>query len=362
MLRAKRHLLTTLRCAVVGGAVCLFVSVFRGADTGAVSKLVLGVGAGGVLLVMLPQLVALLLESFGWKLAFGAGGIRVRFGPLLRVRASTEALAQSLPLGVAFAESVKPLLLGKHCGLAVDASLSGMAARKVLLLVTQSFYVLLLALLGFAGLQGASRAVLGVPHLGWLMLAAGLALGSAGVVAGLMLRRSAIARGTLALLGRLPSKRLRAWLTSRERVFAATDGAVSAFFRTDFRRLLAPALFFLSGWLMEAVETWLILNVLGVPVSFATAASIEIAVSLVRNVVFVVPAGLGVQDLGYVSCFAAFGLPNAASVGAAFVLLKRGKELFFIAVGYGLLGSELGALLGGPAKPIPPLRPTPARA
>jgi uncharacterized membrane protein YbhN (UPF0104 family) len=66
--------------------------------------------------------------------------------------------------------------------------------------------------------------------------------------------------------------------------------------------------------------------------------------SLVRNVVFVVPAGLGIQDAGYAACFGALGVPEAASLGAAFVLLKRGKELFWIALGYGLLATDLGVL------------------
>jgi hypothetical protein len=48
----------------------------------------------------------------------------------------------------------------------------------------------------------------------------------------------------------------------------------------------------------------------------------------------------------------ALGLPEAASLGAAFVLLKRGKELFWIAVGYGLLGSDLAVLRARAARPV----------
>jgi uncharacterized membrane protein YbhN (UPF0104 family) len=61
----------------------------------------------------------------------------------------------------------------------------------------------------------------------------------------------------------------------------------------------------------------------------------------VRHVVFVVPAGLGVQDLGYVTGLAALGVPDATSLGAAFVLVKRAKELLWTAFGYALLASEM---------------------
>jgi hypothetical protein len=370
VLRWKRHGLVALRCTVVGVAIFLLHRVFSAANASRVVALVTSVGFLGALGVALPQLGALSLESLGWKLAFEVGGSRPRWRSLLRVRLATEALAQSLPVGVAFAESAKPLLLARHAGLTVAQSVSGMTARKVLLLVSQCLYVTGLATLGFAGLELASSRVIGAPHLGLFALGAGALLGLAGLGGGLMLRQSALARGVLSLLERMPLARVRAFAARERRVFAATDGAVSAFFRADWRRLLAPLVLFTGGWLMESVETWAILNVLGAPVSFVQAGSLEVVVSLVRNVVFVVPAGLGVQDLGYAACFAALGVPEAASTGAAFVLLKRGKELFWIAFGYALLLGDLatlrerrmtrGALSGRPTaseRRVPRLRP-----
>jgi uncharacterized membrane protein YbhN (UPF0104 family) len=49
------------------------------------------------------------------------------------------------------------------------------------------------------------------------------------------------------------------------------------------------------------------------------------------------PAGLGVQDLGYVLFLKALGVPDATTVGTAFVLMKRGKDLFWVLLGFGLL-------------------------
>jgi len=158
------------------------------------------------------------------------------------------------------------------------------------------------------------------------------------------LRKSAVAKTALSLLERVPVASVKAWLAAKRRTFFTTDGAVSALFRVPPQRLAGALVCFLCGWLMEAVETWLILGVLGAHVSFVTAGSLEVILSLVRNVVFVVPAGLGVQDVGYAACFGALGVPEAASLGAAFVLLKRGKELFWIATGYGLLATDFGVL------------------
>jgi uncharacterized membrane protein YbhN (UPF0104 family) len=95
------------------------------------------------------------------------------------------------------------------------------------------------------------------------------------------------------------------------------------------------------------VETYLILRVRGADIGFVEAASIEVLLTFVRHVVFVVPAGLGVQDLGYVTGLAALGVPSAASLGAAFVLVKRSKELLWVVIGYVLLAADLKEGLDG---------------
>jgi len=83
-------------------------------------------------------------------------------------------------------------------------------------------------------------------------------------------------------------------------------------------------------------------------------------VTLLRSIAFMVPAGLGVQDAGYVAFLAAFGVPEAATVGVAFVLIKRAKELFWIAMGFVLFlfskQSPAGGkepALGSPAQGAP---------
>jgi uncharacterized membrane protein YbhN (UPF0104 family) len=75
-----------------------------------------------------------------------------------------------------------------------------------------------------------------------------------------------------------------------------------------------------------------------------TAVVVETAIIVLRSVAVPVPAGLGVQDVGYVLCLKALDVPDATTVGTAFVLLKRGKDLFWILAGFALLAlGERGA-------------------
>jgi putative membrane protein len=81
----------------------------------------------------------------------------------------------------------------------------------------------------------------------------------------------------------------------------------------------------LIEWLATGAEAWLILRLMQVPVSFATATGIEGLLYAVRSAAFMVPIAAGVQEGGYLLVGAAFGLtPDQA---LALSLLKRGRDL-----------------------------------
>ena len=123
-----------------------------------------------------------------------------------------------------------------------------------------------------------------------------------------------------------------------------------SFFERERGALVVPMLLYAAGWLVRGVETYLFLRLLGADVPFTTALVVETAIIVVRSVAVPVPAGLGVQDVGYVLCLRALGVPDATTVGTAFVLLKRGKDLFWILVGFALMA------FGERPSSVPPAR------
>jgi uncharacterized membrane protein YbhN (UPF0104 family) len=285
--------------------------------------------------LLLPALLSLALESLGWKWAFASMGRQLPFAGLFRARIATEALAQTLPFGVVFCEGMKPLLLARTCGASLATSLAGIAARKWLLVTSQGVYVGMFALLGWSLLTGLSRPVLGGPGLSWLLLGA------------CVLARGQIAERLYDALTRLPVQWLRERLHRSRAEFAQTDGQLQQFFASLARSPL-PLLVFLLGWLLEASETFLILWLLGVDLPLATVGVVEVSSSFLRNVAVFVPAGLGVQDLSYVTFLRALEVPHALDVAAAFLLLKRAKECFWSICGYVVLALDLRAAPGLP--------------
>lgn len=335
-------------------AVALLFWVFRGVNVLRVQELVTAVPPTTLVVILLPQLMALAIESAAWRWAFLAIGVRLRWLSLLRIRIATEAVAISLPCGVVCAESLKPLLLGRLCDLPVSESISGMAARKYLLMASQSAYIGLFAILGWPALAGVSRSVAGVSGLPWFTLAAACLVGLLAFALGQLFRRSRLACALLGLLGRLP--RLGPGLLRRAQSFTEVDDCVRRYFNSGARSATAPATLFFVAWCVESVETYLILRVLGVELDFVSVAAIEVTLSFLRNVVFVVPAGLGVQEAGYAAFLLALGVPHGLSVGAAMALLKRSKDLFWISSGWLLLAWELNgrkkALSPGRSRPV----------
>lgn len=338
----KRTGTSVLRVVVVLVTVVTLSWTLRDAEPQRVVALLEGVGGAGVL-ILLPQLLALLAESIGWRLAFEGMGQKFPLSGLFRARIATEALAQTLPMGVVFCESMKPLLLARTCGAELSTSLAGMAARKWLLAGSQSLYVGGFALLAWPALTGISLAVVGVAGLPYALLAAAglLLLLAAGIY--VFLAHGQVASRAHVLLTRLPSAWLKARLAPLASKFTHTDAQLRAFFSTAFHSPF-PLLAFLTCWLLEAADTFLILYLLGVQLPWTTVGAIEVSASFLRSLAFMVPAGLGVQDLCYLAFLRALSVADALNVAAAFLLLKRSKECFWAVCGYIILVLELRAM------------------
>jgi Lysylphosphatidylglycerol synthase TM region len=91
------------------------------------------------------------------------------------------------------------------------------------------------------------------------------------------------------------------------------------------RALLGAAAWHLLAWTLGAAEVWIILQVMGTPVSFAAAFAIESLGMAARSLGFALPAGLGAQEAGLAAVATGLGVPAEAAVAMA--MLKRLREV-----------------------------------
>jgi len=336
MNRLLRHLSQVLPALVALG---LAVFVLRSADLGRVLALVRSLG-GWLPVLLLPNLAVTLIEAVAWWRSFGLLTARPRFASLVGVRLSVEAVMLGLPSGAVISESLQPWLLKRRCGIPFETGVVAGVGRKFFVVVSHGLVLALATLLTWPLLARVSRDTIGRAGLPWFLLGVSAFMIATFGVGLAFSGRARLAERTRAGLNRVGGRWLGHWLERHAARFQRADEHLVTFFERERGALVFPMLLYAAGWIVRGVETYLFLRLLGAPVPFTTALVVETAIIVIRSVAVPVPAGLGVQDVGYVLCLRALGVPDATTVGTAFVLLKRGKDLFWILIGFALMATS----------------------
>src|SRR5262249_36699545 len=142
---------------------------------GRATHLVTSIGAP-VALIILPWLVAMTLQAVGYGRILAGLQRTASFPRLLSVMLSSEAVLMSFPAGAALAETINPYLLKRRCGVPVPEGLAAVAAKKSLIILTNAVYMSAAVVAGAAWLRGASRALIGVPGLAWIVAGVAVAM------------------------------------------------------------------------------------------------------------------------------------------------------------------------------------------
>jgi hypothetical protein len=289
-----------------------------------VGVLVYRVGAGPIvetlgrltwwqfILVCLPYGVITTVDTLGFRFAFTRD--RAPFHRLLGARLAGEALNVVTAVGSVGGEAVKAWLVRRD--VSYEESVPAVVIAKTTITVAQALFLLIGIVLAVAGLGVGSAVLSGML---WLLVVEVLAVGGfvGTQVAGL------VARG-----GRL----LRWFGVVDNAAYAETlDRALRTYYFTEWRRLSLSIGFHLLGWLLGAIETLVILLVLGVAATPLTSTVIEALGSGVRFATFLVPASLGALEAANAAAFDAMGL--GAGAGLAYSFVRRARQAVWIVIG-----------------------------
>jgi uncharacterized membrane protein YbhN (UPF0104 family) len=287
-----------------------------------------------------PYALALTLDGMAWRTLL-APVARPSLLTLVRARLRCDALGATLPGGTLVGESLAPTWL--RASMPLEVGVAAIAARKCLVGFAEGLYVVASFALGFTVLHARS------PVLPWIVLAFGLLLLAMFGGLGLALASGSVAARIERQLGSLRIAAIQRWIRSRPRAFTATDARLASILGAPPSRLASACALSLAAWSIESLETWMLLSLVDVHLPLVTVLAFEASVSLLRSLAAFSPGGLGVQDVGYVAALGALGVPDAATAGAAFVVLKRAKELVWALLGY---ASWLTAGAAAPATPV----------
>ena len=332
---ADRHAARRLvRPLLVVVALVALSRLVRGHDLDQALSLIRHVG-WPLLLVLLPTLVAMSLAVTAWRMILRALGASVRWGPLLRLRLSVEALVLLLPGGSVAGEAAKAAMLTKRTSVSLPTAVASLALTKAYLFATDGVYLALAAVWAAADISLLPGLPTRIPAITAGVSALVMTGGSVAFLA--LLHRASLATRLARALQRIPLARFRRWIAERERSFQEIDATAGAFFGRPLSFKTRVFLCFILEWLVEGAETVLIVRCLGLPLPLGPILALDALGSLLRVVAFFVPAGLGVQDAALILLLRQMGVPNPLAAGAALVLVKRAKELVWIAVGSLLL-------------------------
>ena len=324
-----RIALQILGCVV---AVAIVARLAAEADAASTWRAVSSAGPF-VFVALVPFAIGMTFDAWGMVFLLRSLGHRTSLVQMLPLRFASEALHATLPAGFLAADTATALLLEKRCVVPLRDGVVASIARKWLVMRAHAAYIAVGAVAGFAALTTLARA-LHAPPLPWAVVAsAGVPLALSAAVGAGLLGRSTFSR-LHGLLERIPSKRLMRWLDSRRHEALATDGQVSRLRRAGGSTWTAT-LAFLGCWCFEALESALLLHLVGAHIDLVSVFAFEAGLSMVRSAIVIAPSGLGVVDLGYATVLHALGA-DAGAV-AAFVLLRRGKEAVWVTAGYAML-------------------------
>lgn len=267
--------------------------------------------AGFALLWLVPfHALPLLLDAYGWRVLLRG---RAPLAFLWWVATVREAVSRLLPVLAVGGEIVGIRLARWRAPDASAVSASVIVEVLVTIAVQYAFSALGVVLI---------LAATGGDHAKTIGLALVLSL-PLPIVTALLLRRG----GVFHAIERFAARALG----GEHRLMQGIDGAkldaqIDALMRrTDL--LVSAFAWQFAGYLLGAFETYWALALLGHPVSAGGAIAIEALTQAVRHAAFMVPAGLGVQEVAVVLLAQMFGIDR--EVGLSLALVKRMREVIF---------------------------------
>ncbi len=265
-------------------------------------------------------------NSIAWSFAFPSSVFQPRFRTLFMAKLAGEAVNQLTPLANIGGEPLKAYLLKGESP--ASRGLASVVINKMAQVITG---------LTFAAV-GLSLIVLYWELPRAIPLPIQIGLGTLLLIGVLLLlllykKQKRLFSSLLGLLGKLGVK--TDVLETRMARAVRIDASISQFYRNHKIRFFLVLFFHAIGWLLGAVETFVILKVLGADISFSIAFLVTSLAIIINSLFFFMPSNIGVLEGGQVFLFMTLGLSPA--LGLSLGITKRMRKIFWIFIGWSFL-------------------------
>ncbi len=274
-----------------------------------------------ILAVIFAYLVIYFFDTMGWRLSFRRGVKLPGLWRFFLVRQAGEALNYTTPSAYIGGEPVKAILLNRRYGVDMVDGLASVVIAKTTLFLSKIAFLLIGVVLALKFLRLES------------VVAAGILWTFIGVL-GLFVVFLLLQRKGLFMVGLRFARRFKLSGTFEDKQdrIEEIDRTIGDFYLKERLRFCGSFAFHLLGWAAGAIEVYIILYFLGVPVDWVKAFVIEVFMKTANSAFFFVPAAIGVQEGAGYAALAALGI--GGEMGVALSIIKRIRELSW--AGFGL--------------------------
>ncbi len=301
------------RLVIVGALAGLAFMVWK-LDLRTILRIV-GHAGYGIVVILALYVVALALNTLGWRLSFDRRATR-HYGmlELARLWMAMDGVNYFVPSGTVAGEVVRATML-RDC-VPLDMRTASIVVSRAGQTIAQiSFIILGLAFL-VSRVPAADRIKWAEDASFWTFI---------GLV-------------VLAALSILFRRRLRpriAALVYRTKGWVRTMFTVIRIYMTRASlRFVGAVLAFMAAYTWYAVEAFWICHFIGIPVSALLALTIDVLSVCVDGIFFMVPAKIGTQELGKAAIFGLLQMPLAA--GVAYGIIRHIREIFWALAGFSI--------------------------
>lgn len=298
--------------------VALLGLVLHNTDMPALWQQVERIGLGGMAAVLCVYALYFGADAVSWHVVLPAVDLNGRWAArMFAVRMIGEAYNNITPTASMGGEPIKAWLLKSNWGIPLRDSGASLVIAK-----TTSMFSLVL-FVGIGAVMLLDHARFSAQH----KLAAALGFGFIvlSTLVFFLMQHLKLSTHVARWLGRTRfGDRLEGALRAAEDI----DRQFAAFYGGHRLRLAWSLVFAMANWVLGALEVYLIMTLLGFPLSFAEVWMIECMVQLVRTIAFFIPAGLGAQEGAFL--IAAGALTGVPAAGVATALVRRFRDVLWI--------------------------------
>ena len=238
----------------------------------------MSLGAVGLVMMLVPSSVMYVLDNFGWRSTLGRHKAAVPFWRLFIIRTAGELVNATTLAAYVGGEPLKASLL-KTFSVPMADGLASVIVAKTTMTIAQILYILLGIGVGIWILVPSTSAP--ADHLSGIAAIISLGLLLFATAMFIVIQR----RGLFAFMFRIMARcriRITALEAGREKLLALDESIVGFYTCNRVSFLLSTGAFF-GGWLVEALEVYVIMRYLEEPIDIVTALSIDALTTFIKG-------------------------------------------------------------------------------